>query len=244
MTISRTETTDIIMVTGMDNPINISGLYRLMAWLSPSYPVGAFAYSHGIEWAVEDGRVRDEAALAQWIESIVRHGAGWSDAVLFTQVFACAGDVARIAELNDFAVALAPSRERHLETTAQGAAFIKATADAWPWPDIAALKEAIGAVVAYPVAVAACAQAHGIAREQALHAYLHGFAANLVSAGVRLIPLGQSAGQRVLAGLEGAITETADAASCADMDDVGGIAVLSDIAAMQHETQYTRLFRS
>jgi len=224
--------------------MNNSGLYRLMAWLSPSYPVGAFAYSHGIEWAVEDGRIRDEATLAGWVESLVRHGAGWSDAVLFSQVFACAGDTARIADINDFAIALAPSLERHLETTAQGTAFIKATADAWPWPEVEAFKDAVGAEIAYPIAVATAAFSHGIALEQALHAYLHGFAANLVSAGVRLIPLGQSAGQRVLAGLEAAITETADAALCADMDDVGGMAVLSDIAAMQHETQYTRLFRS
>ncbi|MGJ3258539.1 MAG: urease accessory protein UreF [Rhodospirillales bacterium] len=226
--------------TGMDN----AALYRLMAWLSPSYPVGAFAYSHGIEWAVEDGRVTGEAALAAWAESIVRHGSGWSDAVLFAHAHACAGEVSRLAEVNDFAIALTPSAERHLETTAQGTAFVKATKDAWPWPDMEAGIEALGSKVAYPVAVAMAASAHGIPLAAALNAYLHGFAANLVSAGVRLIPLGQSAGQRVLAGLENAITETAAAAENASFDDVGGIAVTSDIAAMQHETQYTRLFRS
>lgn len=228
----------------MADPLSNAGLYRLTAWLSPSYPVGAFAYSHGIEWAVEDGKIRDEATLADWIAVVVRHGAGWSDAVLFSQTHACDGDAAALAELNAFAVALAPSSERHLETTAQGTAFIKATRDAWPWAGVDDFSHACGAEIAYPVAVAAAAQGHGIALEQALHAYLHGFAANLVSAGVRLIPLGQSAGQRVLAGLEGAISETASQAMAAALDDVGGIAVLSDIAAMQHETQYTRLFRS
>jgi urease accessory protein len=225
--------TTIMRGTIMDN----GALYRLMAWLSPSYPVGAFAYSHGIEWAVEDGRIRDEATLAEWIAAIVRHGAGWSDAVLFVETYGKDGDAAALAELNAFAVALTPSLERHLETTAQGMAFIKA-------PGVEAFKEAAGAEIAYPIAVAVAAHGHAIAPAPALHAYLHGFAANLVSAGVRLIPLGQSAGQRVLAGLEDVITETAEAALAADIDEIGGMAVLSDIAAMQHETQYTRLFRS
>lgn len=232
--------TDNTRGTIMDN----GALFRLMAWLSPSYPVGAFAYSHGIEWAVEDGRIRDEQTLADWIESIVRAGAGWSDAVLLSEVYRCNGDVAALGEVNAFACALSPASERHLETTAQGTAFMKATADAWPWEGVEDTREVLGTEIAYPVAVACAAHAHGIAREQALNAYLHGFAANLVSAGVRLIPLGQSAGQRALAGLEDAITETAAAALKATLDDVGGIAAMSDIAAMQHETQYTRLFRS
>lgn len=239
-----TKTTTLIMRgIVMDNSLGNAGLYRLMAWLSPSYPVGAFAYSHGIEWAVEDGRIGDEETLAAWVETIVRHGAGWSDAVLFAQAYGCGNDAEELADVNDIAVALAPSSERHLETTAQGTAFVKATRDAWPWPAMADALAALGPAAAYPVAVGVAAHGHGIALESALHAYLHGFAANLVSAGVRLIPLGQSAGQRVLAGLEDAISKTA-AAAAAGIDDVGGIAVLSDIAAMQHETQYTRLFRS
>ncbi len=228
----------------MDSPINNAGLYRLMAWLSPSYPVGAFAYSHGIEWAVEDGRVTDETTLAAWVESIIRHGAGWSDAVLFANAHACGGDAKKLGDVNAFALALAPSSERYLETSAQGTAFRKATTDAWPWVDMDETVSALGPDVAYPVAVAAAASGHQIPFAASLNAYLHGFAANLVSAGVRLIPLGQSAGQRVLAGLESAITETAAAAEHTSLDNAGGIAIISDIAAMQHETQYTRLFRS
>ncbi|MEX0694213.1 MAG: urease accessory protein UreF [Rhodospirillales bacterium] len=227
-------------ITIMDN----GGLYRLMAWLSPSYPVGAFAYSHGIEWAVEEARVKDEATLLGWIESIVAVGAGWSDAVLFAHAYDAAGNTGALIEINDLATALAPSKERHLETTAQGAAFVKATTDAWPWPDCRELYAALGTEIAYPVAVAAAARGHDINREQALHAYLHGFAANLVSAGVRLIPLGQSAGQRILAKLESVIDATASSATTAEIDDAGSIAILSEIAAMRHETQYTRLFRS
>lgn len=236
--------TTIMTITRRDTIMDNAALYRLMAWLSPSYPVGAFAYSHGIEWAVEDGRVTDEATLAAWVGSIVLHGAGWSDAVLFAHAYACGDDIDELVELNAFALALAPSSERHLETSAQGTAFRKATTDAWPWTDMDETIHALGAEIAYPVCVATAAAGHRIPLEAALNACLHGFAANLVSAGVRLIPLGQSAGQRVLAGLESAITETAAAAEHASLDDVGGIAIMSDIAAMQHETQYTRLFRS
>jgi len=221
-----------------------NGLYRLLAWLSPSYPVGAFAYSHGIEWAVEDGRVADEEGLAIWIEDIVRGGSGWSDAVLFTAAYDAADDLQSARDINALAVGLAPARERDLETTAQGSAFLKAATDAWPFDGCDALSRAFGGKAAYPIAVASVAAGHGIDRDAALLGYLHAFAANLVSAGVRLIPLGQTAGQRVLAALQQPVIETRDAASKADLAMLGGIAFLSDIAAMRHETQYTRLFRS
>ncbi|MEM7224650.1 MAG: urease accessory protein UreF [Pseudomonadota bacterium] len=217
-------------------------LYRLLTWLSPSYPVGAYAYSHGLEWAVETGRVRDEATLQRWIEQLMVAGSGWSDAVLFACAHDCAGDEAALADLNQLALALAPSKERALETEAQGKAFLQITLEAWPWPGCEAL--ALGPKVAYPVAVAIAASGHGIARQPALSAYCHGLAANLVSAGVRLIPLGQSAGQRITAALEHPISQTVRAACAAGADDIGGSAVVSDIASMAHETQRTRLFRS
>ncbi len=224
--------------------MSTSALYRLMAWLSPSYPVGAFAYSHGIEWAVEDGRIEDAATLTDWIDAVLRHGGGWSDAVAFCHAYEAANDPEQLTDLNDFVIALAPSEERHLETTAQGAAFLKTSADAWPWTGCDAVVSALAGPVAYPVAVAAVAAGHGIAKTDALHALLHGIAANLVSAGVRLIPLGQTDGQRALAKLEATVHAVAASAHDADLTDIGGIAMLSDIAAMRHETQYTRLFRS
>lgn len=216
------------------------GLYRLLAWLSPSFPVGAFAYSHGIEWAVEDGRIKSEADLQNWISDVVRYGSGWTDAVLFAHAY----DGADLVALNEHALALAPSKERYLETTAQGTAFLKTVLDAWTWPGASEARAALGNDVAYPIAVALAASGHGIPKAAALHAYLHGLAANLVSAGVRLIPLGQTAGQRILAALEVPIDVTADTAIDAKIQDLGGIAMMSDIAAMRHETQYTRLFRS
>ncbi len=224
----------------MDN----RALYRLMTWLSPSYPVGAFAYSHAIEWAVEVGWVNDEPSLQRWIEDLVCHGDVWSDCILFCQTYDRADDLPALAGLNDLALALASSEERYLETTAQGTAFLKITGDAWTWPGDGALRDTLGTAVAYPLAVAAAAAGHGVAKEVALQAYLHGFVANLISAGIRLIPLGQTAGQRLLAALEGSLDDVRRKALAATIDDLGGVALRSDIAAMQHETQYTRLFRT
>lgn len=219
-------------------------LYRLLAWLSPSYPVGAFAYSHGIEWAVETGQIHDQASLRAWIDDLVRFGGGWSDAVLFANAHAAGRDIDTLVELNDYALALAPSAERYLETSAQGTAFLKVTRDAWGCDLADRATAALDLDVAYPLAVAIAAVGHGIDKPAALHGFLHAVVANLVSAGVRLIPLGQTDGQRALAELEGAVNETAAQALNASVVDIGGIAMLSDIAAMKHETQYTRLFRS
>lgn len=221
-----------------------AALYRLLAWLSPSYPVGAFAYSHGLEWAVETGQIHDQASMRLWIDDLLHYGGGWSDAVLFANAHAAGDDIDALIKLNDYALALAPSAERYLETSAQGTAFLKVTRDAWGCDVIDKASTALGPDVAYPIAVAIAAAGHGIDRTDSLHAFLHGVVANLVSAGVRLIPLGQTDGQRALAELESAVSEMTTHALNAPIDDIGGIAMLSDIAAMKHETQYTRLFRS
>ena len=234
------------MTTGITTviPMDSAALYRLLAWLSPGYPVGAFAYSHGLEWAVETGTVTDRAGLERWLRDLLAHGGAWSDAVLFARSHdaASAGDGAALAEINDLAVALCPTSERRLETTAQGNAFLLATRASWPWDGDDA--DVIPGDCAYPVAVAWAAAGHGVPLAPALHAYVHAVAANLISAGVRLIPLGQTDGQRVLAALEPDVAAVAEAAGAAGLGDVGGCAFLSDVAAMRHETQYTRLFRS
>lgn len=219
-------------------------LYRLMTWLSPSFPVGAFAYSHGIEWAVEDGRITDIETLNCWISDVVQVGGGWSDAVLFSNAYDAGDDQNALVELNALACAMAPSSERYLEITAQGNAFVKAVLNAWAWDNAQAMCATLKPDVAYPVIVAMAARGHGIQKDLALHAFIHASAANLVSAGVRLIPLGQSAGQHVMVKIEHAIESVTKAAGTADISKIGGVAFLSDIAAMQHEIQYTRLFRS
>jgi urease accessory protein len=223
---------------------NSSALYRLMAWLSPAFPVGAFSYSSGIEWAVEAGDIKNAATLQAWLGVMLADGGGFCDAVLFAHAHRAIDDDKALRAVAELAAAFAPSKERHLETTAQGNAFVEATRAAWPCAAIERLKKIWDGPVAYPVAVAVAAAGHGIALEPALAAYLQAVAANWVSAGVRLIPLGQSDGQRVLAALEPVVAATAQRALTARLDDLGSSAFRADLASARHETQYTRLFRS
>jgi urease accessory protein len=221
-------------------------LYRLMAWLSPSYPVGAFSYSSGIEWAVEAGDIKDAESLHRWLAVVIGQGGAFCDAVFFVHAHRSLAEsggqaLRTVAEL---AAAFAPSKERHLETTAQGAAFIEATRAAWPTDALARLAAAWKGPVAYPVAVGVAAAGHGIPLDAALRAFLHAVTANLISAGVRLVPLGQSDGQRMLASLEPIVETTAARALKTSLDEVGSAAMRADMASLLHETQYTRLFRS
>jgi urease accessory protein len=223
-----------------------SSLYRLMAWLSPAFPVGAFSYSSGIEWAVETADIKDADTLKAWLGLMLAEGGGFCDAVLFAHAHraVAAGDDEALRAVAELAAAFAPTKERHLETTAQGNAFVEATRAAWATPALDRLKTCWAGPVAYPVAVAVAAAGHGIALEPALSAYLQAIAANWVSAGVRLIPLGQTNGQRVLAALEPIVAATAQRALKAQLDDIGSAAFRADLASARHETQYTRLFRS
>lgn len=223
-----------------------SALYRLMAWLSPAYPIGAFSYSSGIEWAVEAGDIKDAATLREWLAALLTEGGGFSDAVLFVHAHrATAGaDDAALRDVAALAAAFVPSRERFLETTAQGRAFLDATQAAWPCSALARFPDAWQGAVALPVAVAVACAGHGIPCEPALGAFLQALCANWISAGVRLIPLGQTDGQRVLAALEGTVAAAATRALATLLEEIGSATLRADLATMRHETQYTRLFRS
>jgi urease accessory protein len=223
-----------------------AALYRLMAWLSPGYPVGAFSYSGGLEWAVEADDVKDAETLRSWIAVMIGQGGGFCDAVFLAHAHraATAGDDARLHEVAELAAAFAPSKERHLETTAQGSAFLAATRAAWPCAALDRLVAIWDGPAAYPVAVGVAAAGHGVPVAETVAAYLQALAANLVSAGVRLIPLGQTDGQRALARLETEVAATAERAVGTPLKEAGAAAFRADLASMRHETQYTRLFRS
>ena len=218
-----------------------SALLKLLTWLSPTFPTGGFAYSHGLEWAVEAGDIKTEGDLAAWLDDVLRHGAGRSDAILLRHAHQ-ADSATALADVAELATAAQPTRERQAETVGQGGAFALAAA-VWGAPLLAGLLTA-GGPIPYPVAVGALAAAHGVAEDDAALAMLHAFTASLVSAAVRLVPLGQTAGLRVLAGLEATVAAVAEDSRAAGLDDLGGACFRSDIAAMRHETQYTRLFRS
>jgi urease accessory protein len=224
-----------------------AALYRLLAWLSPSYPIGAFSYSHGLEAAIEQGLVTDRGSLVAWIEGVLAHGTGRVDGALFAAAWraVAAGDEARVDAVADLAAAWRGTAEMALESRQQGASFLSITRTAWPHPRLEAVSGRRDGQCALPVAVAVAAASHGIDVEAALTGYLHAFAANLCSAAVRAIPLGQSDGQRALAALATAVERAVAAAlATASLDEVGSAAPLLDWCSMRHETQYTRLFRS
>jgi urease accessory protein len=222
-------------------------LYRLLAWLSPAYPIGAFSYSHGIETAVEEGFVRDRASLVAWLETVLRDGTGRVDGALFAAGWraATAQDWPTFDSIAERAAAWRGTSEMALESRQQGGSFLSITRNAWKHPDLDAAYQRLGGEIALPVAVALAAAAHGIALDMALSGYLHGFTANLISAAVRTVPLGQSDGQLALAALEGAVRNAVTAAlAVVELDEVGSATPLLDWCSLKHETQYTRLFRS
>jgi urease accessory protein len=216
-----------------------AGLLRLMTWLSPVFPVGGFSYSHGLERAVHDGRVADRDGLEAWLGALIEIGSGWNDAVLFAEAWRRADAGEEFGELAELAEALAGSLERHRETTLQGAAFLAAAAG-WPHPVIGRLPE----TPAYCIAVGAVSGAHAVPLSDALAAYLQAFCANLAQAAIRLSVTGQSGAVATIAALEPRVLAVAARAAQSTLDGLGSASILSDIMAMNHETQYSRLFRT
>ncbi|MFK7943532.1 MAG: urease accessory protein UreF [Paracoccaceae bacterium] len=210
--------------------------YKLHAWLSPAYPVGAYTYSHGLEWAFAAGLVQDSTSTSSYIEDCLQHGSGRTDAILLAHAWKAqsSGDIPALEEISELAIALAPSAERVLETEAQGAAFASVTEAAWGGGELAV----------YPVAVGRAAAMHNVPLEDTLATYLQAFAANLISAAVRLVPLGQTDGARIAADLMNTVQRLTEEACTVPLDAIGGCAMMADIASMRHETQTTRLFRS
>lgn len=230
----------------MHDALGPAALRRLLLWLSPAYPVGGFAYSHGLEWSIECGDVASRATLTDWVADLLRHGAGRTDTILLARAWRLAGtaDLSMLDDLAGLGIALCGSAERRLETLAQGAAFLRATLSAWPHPLLAQIGELQDGEIPYPIAVGAAAALHDVPLTATANAFLAAFAASLVSAGVRLIPIGQTDALRALADLDAEIAALADRARRLTLEDLGGPSFRADIASMRHETQHTRLFRS
>ena len=229
----------------------------LFLWLSPAFPIGSFAYSHGLEWAVASEAIVTDEDLFDWIATLIQHGSGRNDLLLLASSFRAMqeGDEQLAQEINQLALALSPSRERHLETVSQGNAFMKAIQDAWPhqhlplWltkgEELAKGEELTkGEELAYPVAVAIAASVHGLALQAVLDHFIMAYVANLISAATRLSVIGQTQGQKLLSALMPVMQTEVNAAIEGSLDDLGGFSLCSDIASMQHETQYSRMFRS
>lgn len=223
----------------MPDPAGTATLLRLMAWLSPAFPVGSYSYSHGLERAVSDGPVEDGNGLRDWIAALLTNGSGWNDAVMLAESWRLAVAGKPVDAAAELAEALAGSAERHLESTAQGAAFAAAAAP-WLVRDASALPPGCP----YCVAVGAIAGALAVPLDDALAAYLQAFVSNQLQASIRLSVIGQSEAGLLLAGFENDIVATAHRAARSTLDDLGSATLSAEIASMNHETQYSRLFRS
>jgi urease accessory protein len=214
----------------------------LFAWFSPAFPVGAFAFSHGLETAATEGLVVGEADLSRWIEALLTSGGAWTDCVLFAAAYHAAREQlwANLTQVGALAYALAPSGERLRETLAQGDAFARAVTQGWP----GLLPSKLGTVIAYPVVAGASVAALRAPLSDALTAYLNGLVGNAIAVGVRLGLCGQSGGVRILSTLGDIIARTAQRAAISSLDDLGGCAFGADIASMRHETLQPRIFVS
>lgn len=227
--------TTIMTTDGSDG----ASLTRLLAWLSPAFPIGAFSYSHGLERAVHDRLVADSTTLANWLGTLIHHGSGWNDTVLLAEAWRRARDGGEVAEVAQLGEALAGSAERHMETMLQGAAFLEAVA-AWQRAPGADLGEGCP----YPVAVGWAAGTHGVALEATLAAFLQAFVTGQTQAGIRLGIAGQGEALAIIAGFESAIITVAARAARSSLDELGAVTLAAETAAMNHEVQRSRLFRA
>jgi urease accessory protein len=244
------------MRTAMDesSPARFATQFKLLAWCSPAYPTGAFSYSHGMEWAVERGTVATLEGLLEFVIAVLQRGSAWVDAVLFAHAWRAAQQPpaiwqrsarAQLRELAELAGAFRGTAETALESSQQGAAFLQVTVKAWPHPRLSEFASDMrGLPTAQCVAVAVACAIHGIELSAAIHAYVQAIAANLVSAGARLIPLGQTDAQIAMARLAPVVAANAARASTFELADLGTCAPALELCSMRHETQYTRLFRS
>jgi urease accessory protein len=224
-------------------------LLRQQSWLSPAFPTGSYSYSHAIEWAVETGDIHDRKSLVDWLEADLCYGSGRNEAIFFMEAWRCAteDDCEKLIEVAELAAAFRGTSEFARETSQQAASCLATLRRVWPHALIDALSELLSELRIAPVlsvVFGVRAATQDIPAMLALPAFLQSYIANLVTAGVRMIPLGQTDGQLGIAELEPAVLAVAAQAEEATIHDLGSAALMVDLASASHETQYTRLFRS
>ena len=252
-----TTVTTIIMTMTIPHTTMRNGLHsvqplpflRLQAWLSPAFPTGSYSYSHGLEWAVEAGSVYDRASLVDWLAADLRYGSGRNEGIFFREAWSSAmrGDRVMLLEIAELAAAFRGTSEFALESVQQAASCRSTLNQVWPDLLLDEIAESLWNR-RIPLSLALvlgirCAK-QDIPMVLALPAFLQSYVANLVTAAVRLIPLGQTDGQAAIASLEDTVLATSAEAATATIHELGSTAFMVDLASMAHETQYTRLFRS
>ena len=224
-------------------------LLRQQTWLSPAFPTGAYSYSHGLEWAIEAGQIHDRNTLVDWLEADLCYGSGRNEAIFFNEAWQSASEdnQARLIEVAELAAVFRSTSEFALESVQQGIANLATLRRVWCDHVLEWLSEVLHKLDLPPalaVVLGVRAATEGIPIDLALPAFLQSFISNLVNAGVRLLPLGQTDGQLALAQLEEPVLSSSARAARATVADLGSAGFKVDLSSMAHETQYTRLFRS
>ena len=234
-----------------DQPYDLAplALLRQQSWLSPAFPTGSYSYSHGIEWAVEAGHIHGRESLEDWLEADLRYGSGRNEAIFFVEAWRSAteDDCEKLLEVAELAAAFRGTSEFVLESSQQATACLATLRRVWPDRVVENLSKLLSERTVPPalaVVLGASAAGQRVPCGLALPAFLQSYAANLVTAAVRLIPLGQTDGQLAIAELEQAVLAASAQAEHATIRDLGSAAFMVDLASALHETQYTRLFRS
>jgi urease accessory protein len=238
-----------IIMSDQQHRVSQLALLRQQSWLSPAFPTGSYSYSHGIEWAIEAGYIHHRKSLVDWLEADLWYGSGRNEAIFFIEGWRCAkeNDCEKLLEIAELAAAFRGTSEFALETSQQAASCLATLRRVWPDPFLESFAEFLSELRLAPVlsvVFGVRAATQDIPETLALPAFLQSYIANLITAGVRLVPLGQTDGQLAVAELEPAVLAVAEQAGCATIRDLGSAGFMIDLASASHETQYTRLFRS
>jgi urease accessory protein len=201
----------------------------LFSWFSPNFPIGSFNFSHGLEAAVEMKFIHDSFTLENWISNLITDGSGKTDVILLSNAY-------RGKNINELALALCPSKERWIESIKLGKSFSKNIRDNWSYN--------IEDELAFPVALGKAGSFFSIPLDQLLIIFLQSFASNLITFGMKHIPLGQSAGQKILINLIPVIQAQSMKYKNYDITDIGSSAFISDLASMYHENLKNRIYQT
>lgn len=226
--------------------MNNSALLTLLQLTSPALPVGAYSYSEGLESLIEGGWITTAGQLDRWLRESLATGSIAVEAAILRRAHRAwmAQDLNQLAYWNNWLSANRETMELQHQNWQMGRSLLKLLQDLYDRADWAEIQTAVGAECNLAIAFAIAAGLGSIDENTAVLGYLHSWASNLVSAGVKLIPLGQTAGQRLVLNLSESIVATCDRSATIPDDRLFSCSWGLSLASMAHETQYSRLFRS
>lgn len=221
-------------------------LLQLMWLASPALPVGGFSYSEALEAAVESGHVTGETDAACWLCDQLRLALARSELAVVAKAFGAwkRGDAAHVRELNDWVLTTRETRELRAQAEQMGRSLVEWLKNRGVGDERVAVLAALPPAPTWPVAFALAAAQTGAPLREALLSFAFGWAENMVQAALKSVPLGQSAGQRILAAMVAAIPATVEQATKLADSERQAFSPMLAILSSQHETQYSRLFRS